>query len=304
MKYVQWETTSLVLGAAALLFVACKPANNGEAQQQTIENMSRTDLNQITLNSCGSETAAIADKEKLVKDIVASSDVEASAKEPLTIALRGAPYEMLKMFRADLKGKFVVASGQPAKCASSLSSAEKAFAGEGSNAAPIACWHAEDNAAPNIYIGSGKIANRSVSVAENARHNSIRMLAYVYAQHLPGKLRGHIASIEKDLTGNVTSSQRATLQELHGKFQDTLTRFVANKAALKAAFFADLNRLKSPATARLKTFATDAGERFDDFVLAEAFDSHYCSAKTRKSFAALTSGTAKAFAPFSKELGE
>lgn len=305
----------IITSAAAILFIAsaCKQVSNNN-KQNTIDNLSRADVNKLSLNSCGYETPASSSKELLIQTIVANTEGanDVAVKDALTKTLRAAPEEMLKMFSTDLKGKFVVNAAKTAtECAKVLSKDEKAFEkefmSESTSNAPISCWKAPDNSGPVIYIGAGKLANNDVSLVNNVRHNSIRLLGYIYSQFIPSKLALRIKDVETALaqSQNRSSSDRATLEALKLQLQGTADKFVANRKKLKEEFFADLAQMGSPAVARLNEFANKAGETFESFVLAEAFDSHYCSVSvTRRNFKASTPRTSAAFAVFGAELGE
>ncbi len=303
-------TKNLLIGFGSVAMIAstaCKQLSSEQAKQNTIENLSRSDVNKLTLNSCGSDTAASTSKESLVAAIVnqAEGTQDANVRDALAKALRGAPEQMLKMFHADINGKIVIDASKANVCANSLSTEEKTFLGEASANTPIACWRADKDAPPHIYLGAGRIANHDISLAANVRHNTVRMLGYVYSQYIPAKLRLRLADIKqaRSVPGRAVSDF-ATLARLENEMQTTLDRFVSNRTALKNALFTDLSRLDSPALARLKSFASSAGERFDDYVLAEAFDSYYCSAGTRKTLGTDTKATAEAFGVFATELGE
>lgn len=294
-----------LLVAVLMTSTACKQLASSDGDLQTIENLSRNDVNNLKLNSCGVQSALSADKESLVSAIVVTArgaiEGDSGLQNDLRVALRSVPQSILKMFHTDLKGHFVVDAAKAKICAASLTPDEKRFLGEAGSEAPIACWHAATNAPPVVYLGAGKIANHDVSLASNIKHNTVRMLAYVYSQYIPAQLQKRVAEARAG-SASLSAADASKVQQIVAAIEGVLAKFEQNRQALSAALFSDLRSVRSPAEARLKSFESSSGSRFRDFVLAEAIDSYYCSPGTRASFAQSTAQTARAFGPIQAEL--
>lgn len=249
----------LVLLVSVAAAVACKPPKQAASNVESLDNFTAGTMQ--TRHQCGVAVSA-ATVAALPADQRAKFDrIEApTAALRLTAAgaLAAVPLPLQTFFFAHQDNRLVVATDAAHRCASAgLSVAEQVFAGE-SNPVVESCWR--------LVNGHLEI----VLPADPAKiaHGLVRVFAYVYTELV-------VNGLGKGLTN----------PELVPNLQGLRARYVSQAAALTQAFL-DEPRMPDRARVRLTAFSAAAGEKFQNFVVAEAIDSFYCSKATRQTFQA------------------
>lgn len=241
--------------ATLTVLAACKPAAS-DSEVQSLDNFTRADGAAVKPNDCGYRVTETAFQKLSANDKKAMDHVDAPTRA-LALdaygALAAVPRPMLSLF-FKLDGKVRVVEDVKKACDEvKLSASERKFAGEGT-ADLDGCWNAAKDRLEIIL----KADHSSI------QHATVRIFGYVYTQYLP----------TLDLS-RLKAAEQAEAKKV-------LANLTKQKQAVGDALLADVAKKGGQASARFAQFS--ASPEYDDFAVAEAIDSYYCSKKSRKTF--------------------
>lgn len=245
--------------AVVLVACACKPADPIASQVQSLDNLAGGE----TVNACGGPHHPLP-----TAIIKADSEQVNEVKQALTAL----PASLQSAFFEDLQGQIIVQKD--------LSGCKKD--------AVTSCWASAGDSSVAVYI---KDAGNAAQTTQNIRHAMVRSFGYMTVQLL--------LKLKNEPQGTVLTDN-PQLAEFKSDLAVTFLDDVAKnpKYALKAfknSLSGPLLDEKSKSADRRaewnKQSQTAKGETFMDTVLAEAFDSWYCSAKSRATFEKEFGGT-------------
>lgn len=249
---------TLLFASALALSTACKP-KAAVTETKSLDNFARESGASVVQNSCGinmtvERYAALVEKDKRkLERIEAPTD---ELKRQAAGALAAVPKSLQSMFFAS-KGRILVVADADKHCRDAeLSAAERKFASE-SDGGYKGCW---------------QVRNRRLEIvldadSEAIHHAMVRTFTYAYTQFFVDRL-----------------SQIDIPAEISQEAQTGIDRLKRQREALASAFLADVAARKLKSAASLKRFAGEDRGSFENFTLAEAVDSYYCSAATRQRF--------------------
>ncbi len=262
-----------LLVSALLLasLVACrpKPAGKDSSNAESLDNLAKPEAAQ-TVNHCGSPYDG---KAALEADLTAAAArIDAPSEELKNEAigtLMAAPPALRAPFLL-AQGRIVIGVGATEQCKDTpFSAAEQALSG--SSAPTTACWKANKAGdAPVIYLGA---------TTTDVRRGLLRLVGYTYTEFFVARIMAPGAPAPFNGAAWQTAAQN----------------FVATRDALAAAFLADSASGDPALSGRLNNFQVADAGKFGNFVFAEALDSYYCSAETRKTFGSSFQGTYRLF---------
>lgn len=247
----------LTASTFALGAMSCKRVDEG-ADVKSLDNFASAPGEAETINRCGFAYDGKPLTGALKKRAAAITAPSAALKNVAIGVLMGVPENLARPFFA-AGGKIVITAGAAEKCSASLSDAERSFAGQ-SEPAPRACWRQEKlGAPPEIVIQASE---------QDVQHGLLRMFAYVFSDFF-----AYRAAASDDPELNTPAWRQA------------VEGYKEARSALASTFLAELDTPATQATlARLEAFREAAGDKFAGFVAAEAVDSYYCSAASRRGF--------------------
>ncbi len=248
----------LAIALLTLATSACKPSGGGDSQVQSLDNFTRADGAEVKQNSCGFKITETSFKKLSAKDQKALDYIDAPSRDLALDALgamAAVPRPLLSLF-FKLDGRVRVVSDTKAACADAkLSPAERKFAGEGTGELD-GCWNA-----------SGKHFEIIVKADHAAIHHAmVRIFGYVYTQYVP--------TFDFSKLGAADQAQAKA----------TLANLKKQKQAIGDALLADLAKKGGAVSARFAQFSAASEDQYEDFSVAEAIDSRYCSKAVRKVF--------------------
>jgi len=228
---------------------ACKPAAPTESQVQSLDNFAGGG----TINACEGQYHALP-----TAVIKAQSEQAKEVRQALTAI----PPALQSAFFEDLRGQIVVQRD--------LSACKEAGV--------TSCWTSVGDTSVAVYV---KDAGSDTKTAQNIRHALVRSFGYMTVQ-LMLKLKNEAQGTT--LTDNPPLADFKS--DLAMTFLDDVAKHPKyDLKAFKNSLSGDLIDENSKSSERRAAWnsqrGTPRGETFMDSVLAEAFDSWYCSAKSR-----------------------
>lgn len=299
-----WMTA--LVATAGISFGCNVSPNNSDTQ--SLDNFARSGEAALHNNSCEGNYKLIDDLFSPDVDVInihaQNGSQRAIMQARVESALRAVPTE-IQVAYFGLGGIIEVTPQTHAICSQNLDEKQIVRMSEG-GAKIKGCWKHQTDYLENAqgeFSEDQRVVMYIDSDEQSIEHALVRTFGYVLSQVLV-KLdhdvaNGNLVNVEND-PHFVTAKEQLTLAFLkdvaasNGKY--TLDRYLdmigsdvinADELARRSGW--DLLKQNKPAAAR----------SFMDYVFAEAFDSHYCSAATRKIMADDFSGSAEAFAPIS-----
>lgn len=271
-------TNKTAIAALLLLFAACAPV-----RKETGANVASLDNfgSKITRNSCGDTDQTLRTLPQDLRAVVSGADTE-DLEDAAARVLAVTPDPVLHAFvRAG--GKIIVQKDAALQTCNQLNlpPAQAQLKAEGT-ASFDACWYVDKDAKkkpPRIAIEAN---------ADTIRHGLLRMLAYVYAEHVLPRFE------EMAMNGKMAKN---------ASFVATFKNYAQQRALMKSAFLRDIERNNAKGLARLTTLAGNDAAGFANATVAEAIDSFYCSTTTSRVFESVYTDTHAAFTGLASQLG-
>lgn len=269
----------LALAALAVIAVGCQ-ASNDDSGTESLDNFSRRAAMPVVKHQCSGDNEVITGLKAEDDRIEFGNEVSATTRNDLKTALKtslsAVPTNLQLMFFG-LGGKVVISHNVDAICRKTLnSSMAKTFASEGQSQIK-SCWDVDEGLLASRIAqvhndeGEGKssldVSGAPMTIYLNAdttdvRHSTVRIFSYILSQVL--------VSVEQ-----TSGSSEIKLGAIDAEFREA-------QKALSQALLDDVKGSSKYDLSLYTKIARVDDRAFNDYVFAEAFDSYYCSAETRK----------------------
>jgi len=245
-RFINLPAMTLVLITTSM--VGCKQRSS-DSDIKSLDNFAGDQ----TINACGGAF-----------DVLPTANIQTNRTHlnEVRLALTSIPPSMQRAYFEDLRGSIIVTSDMSACKTANVRS----------------CWAPVGDDAVAIYV---KEESNAAKTAQNIRHSLVRSFGYLTVQLMLKLNQTEQGSVLADNAALKEFKNDLTLSLLDDVAKSKKYSLSAFKGSLSGKLLDDRSRANERSAAWSAISGSTAGQTFADSVLAETFDSYYCSAVSR-----------------------